>query len=199
MATPWTGFLQRLGLVCVLTSLIAPNRVRAEGSATPRPQLGTRALASQLLVRAPASEVRELAPGDGSRHLVWPVDEGSFVRGFGFVRAARKELPHLGVDIAAKPGTPIHAAADGVVAYADDEVKGYGNLAILVHADGAVTSYAHCQKLFIHPGQAVHAGDVIGEVGSTGISRGPHLHFEYRRHGKPADPMARFGRAQKAI
>lgn len=179
--------VQRVGLVCALVSVATPSR------AAPRhPELGTRALASQLLVRAPDPAVRELAPGEGSARLVWPVEHGSFVRGFGFVRAQRKELPHLGVDIAAKPGTPIRAAADGVVAYASDEVKGYGNLAILVHADGAVTSYAHCNKLLVSPGQAVHAGDVIGEVGSTGISRGPHLHFEYRQHGKPANPMSRF-------
>lgn len=155
--------------------------------------LGTRRAASHLLVRPPAKDLTRHAPGKAGR-LIWPVEGGAFVRGFGFVRKEKKRLPHLGVDIAAKTGTPIRAAADGVVAYASDEVRGYGNLAMLVHADGAVTSYAHCSRLLVEPGQPVRRGEVIAEVGSTGISKGPHLHFEYRLRGRPRSPMARFER-----
>ena len=182
-------------LSAATSELVTPAaNARVEDASAAELGLGTRAVASQLLVRAPVRALRELAPGEGSARLLWPIEGGAFVRGFGFVRSQRKELPHLGVDIAAKTGTPIHVAADGLVAYADDGVKGYGNLAIVVHADGAVTSYAHCSKLLATPGQRVRAGDVIAEVGSTGISRGPHLHFEYRLRGKPANPMRRFQR-----
>jgi murein DD-endopeptidase MepM/ murein hydrolase activator NlpD len=154
--------------------------------------LGTRRLASHLLKHSPKREVRNAAEGEGTQKLLWPIEGGNFVRGFGFVRKTRKDLPHLGVDIAAKVGTPIHAAADGIVVYANDEMKGYGNIMMIVHPDGAVTSYAHCSKLLVKPGQQVHAGDVIGKVGSTGISKGPHLHFEYRQNGRPKNPMAKF-------
>ena len=110
------------------------------------------------------------------------------------MRKTKKRLPHNGVDIAARTGTPIHVVADGIVGYADDGVKGYGNLAIVIHPDGSVTSYAHCSKLLVVPGQTVKRGDVIAQVGSTGISKDPHLHFEYRTHGRPKNPMARFDR-----
>ncbi len=157
-------------------------------------QLGTRHMASHLLTRSPSRALREAAAGKGAARLLWPVATGNFVRGFGFVRKERKELPHLGVDIAAHTGTPILAAADGIVGYADDGVKGYGNLAILVHGDGSVTSYAHCNVLRVQPGQTVARGEVIADVGTTGISRGPHLHFEFRMRGRPKNPITRFDR-----
>lgn len=157
-------------------------------------ELGTRRMASHLLTRSPSRAVRAAAKGRGAKRLLWPVEGGNFVRGFGFVRKERKELPHLGVDIAAREGTAIFAAADGIVGYADQGVKGYGNLAILVHGDGTVTSYAHCSVLHVEPGQTVKRGDVIADVGSTGISRGPHLHFEFRSRGRPRNPMTRFDR-----
>jgi murein DD-endopeptidase MepM/ murein hydrolase activator NlpD len=156
--------------------------------------LGTRRTASHLLKHSPKREVRNAAEGNGTQKLLWPIEGGNFVRGFGFVRKTRKELPHLGVDIAAKIGTPIHAAADGIVAYANNELKGYGNILFIVHPDGAVTSYAHCSKLLVKPGQTVKAGQVIAKVGSTGVSKGPHLHFEYRQNGRPKNPMAKFDR-----
>ncbi len=159
-----------------------------------RLELGSRRMASSLLTRSPKGSLRRAAQGTGTKRLLWPVQGGSFVRGFGLVRKARKDVPHLGVDIAAGTGTPIYAAADGLVGYADDGVRGFGNLAILVHPDGAVTSYAHCNTLTVEPGQLVRRGDVIALVGTTGISRGPHLHFEYRRRGQPKDPMRRFDR-----
>lgn len=157
-------------------------------------ELGTRRMASHLLTRSPSRAARHAAPGKGATRLLWPVATGHFVRGFGFVRKERKDLPHLGVDIAAPTGTPIMAAADGIVGYANHGVKGYGNLAILVHADGSVSSYAHCDKLRVEPGQTVRRGEVIADVGSTGISKGPHVHFEFRTHGRPRNPMARFDR-----
>lgn len=72
--------------------------------------------------------------------------------------------------------------------YADVGVRGYGNLAMLVHADGAVTFYAHARALHVTPGQLVRRGERIGEVGDTGRAHGTHLHFELREGGEAIDP-----------
>jgi murein DD-endopeptidase MepM/ murein hydrolase activator NlpD len=154
--------------------------------------LGSRRMAGHLLTRTPERALQKAAGKHVETTLAYPIEHGNFVRGFGYVRKVRKDLIHKGVDIAAKPGTPIHVVNDGIVGYAADGVKGYGNLAIIIHPDGSVSSYAHCSKLLVVPGQKVTRGEVIAEVGTTGISRGPHLHFEYRKGGKPTNPMARF-------
>ncbi|MGW9192510.1 peptidoglycan DD-metalloendopeptidase family protein [Micromonospora chersina] len=99
---------------------------------------------------------------------------------------------HPGVDLAAPIGTPILAAADGRVSRAG-WYGGYGNYTCIDHgrADGQrlSTCYGHQSKLMVSPGQRVHAGQVIGLVGSTGASTGPHLHFEVRLGGRPVDPL----------
>jgi murein DD-endopeptidase MepM/ murein hydrolase activator NlpD len=97
---------------------------------------------------------------------------------------------HAGVDWAAPTGTPVYAAAAGKVQFSGDG-NGYGNLLIIGHANGLETRYAHLNK-FAADGKAgnnVQAGDLIGFVGTTGRSTGPHLHFELRKDGKPVDPI----------
>lgn len=94
---------------------------------------------------------------------------------------------HAGLDIAAPSGTPIQAAKAGVVIHAGWR-GGYGNTVMVEHEGGVVTLYAHQTKTAVSPGQTVLAGDVIGYVGSTGNSTGPHLHFEVRIGGQPVDP-----------
>ncbi|MBT0957245.1 peptidoglycan DD-metalloendopeptidase family protein [Alphaproteobacteria bacterium KMM 3653] len=95
---------------------------------------------------------------------------------------------HKGVDWAAPTGTPIVAAFDGTVAYAGDG-RGYGNLIKLRHPGGRETRYAHMHKFNVKQGATVRAGDVIGFVGTTGLSTGPHLHFELYLNGVAIDPM----------
>jgi len=95
---------------------------------------------------------------------------------------------HPGIDIGATQGTPILAAAAGTVLSAGDE-GGYGNAVILDHGNSLSTLYGHMVRVACTPGQHVEAGDVIGYVGSTGISTGPHLHFEVRVHGVTTDPL----------
>jgi len=95
---------------------------------------------------------------------------------------------HPGIDISAAQGTPIRAAAAGTVLIADDE-GGYGNAVVLDHGNSLSTLYGHMVRVGVTPGQHVEAGDVIGFVGSTGISTGPHVHFEVRVHGVTADPL----------
>ena len=99
---------------------------------------------------------------------------------------------HRGLDFGAGYGAPIHVVGDGVVidsGYLSGE-SGYGQITLVRHSDGFVTAYAHQSRSFVHPGQQVKAGEVIGLVGSTGHSTGPHLHFEVRtaEHGGQINP-----------
>jgi murein DD-endopeptidase MepM/ murein hydrolase activator NlpD len=94
---------------------------------------------------------------------------------------------HTGVDLSATAGTPIRAAADGVVVTAG-WMSGYGNTVVIDHGGGRATLYAHQSAMSVARGQQVSKGDVIGRVGCTGSCTGPHLHYEVRIDGKPVDP-----------
>lgn len=116
---------------------------------------------------------------------IWPVDGGTLTSGFG----RRGRRMHKGIDIAADPGTPIKAVADGKVIYSDNKQRGYGNLVILQHAGDVVTVYAHNRRNLVDEGDTVRQGAVIAELGNTGRSTGPHLHFELRLKSKAVDPL----------
>lgn len=95
---------------------------------------------------------------------------------------------HEGLDIAAAMGTKISAAFGGTVKFAGVQ-SGYGNTIILSHANGIETLYGHCSKLNVKIGETVNKGETIAEVGSTGRSTGPHVHFEVRLNGKAVNPV----------
>jgi murein DD-endopeptidase MepM/ murein hydrolase activator NlpD len=99
-----------------------------------------------------------------------------------------KNLPHEGIDISAAKGTPILAAAKGTVTFSG-WMSGYGNTVQIDHGHGYVTLYGHADKILVRRGQAVERGDVIGQVGKTGIATSPHLHYEIRIGGKAVNPM----------
>lgn len=128
--------------------------------------------------------------GDGSQSMRMPVP-GRLTSGFGerfhpilgFVRF------HDGVDLAAASGTPIVAAADGKVLSAG-WAGGYGRAVVIAHADGLETKYGHMSRISAYAGESVSRGEVIGFVGSSGLSTGPHLHFEVLRNGQPVNPMS---------
>ena len=94
---------------------------------------------------------------------------------------------HHGVDLAAPKGSIIRAIATGRVIYSDP-LGGYGNLIVIRHSNGLSSHYGHCQQRAVQVGQRVKAGEIIGTVGSTGLSTGPHLHFEIRKDGEPQHP-----------
>ena len=98
---------------------------------------------------------------------------------------------HAGVDLAANEGTPIRAAAGGTVRELSYDGGGYGWLLRVAHGDGWETRYAHCRAVDarLAVGRKVRRGQKVAEVGNTGRSFGPHLHFEVRRNGQPVDPL----------
>jgi murein DD-endopeptidase MepM/ murein hydrolase activator NlpD len=117
---------------------------------------------------------------------MWPA-QGILSSGYGW----RWGRMHNGIDIAAPVGTPIFAAAAGVVTYSAWNDGGYGNLVEIAHPDGSFTLYAHNHRNLVREGQEVEQGDQIAEMGSTGFSTGPHLHFEIHPAGQGAvNPMA---------
>ena len=99
---------------------------------------------------------------------------------------------HAGLDFAAPIGTPIYATADGVVKEADFNEGGYGNHVVINHGYGYETLYGHMVRMKVRPGQKVKRGEVIGYVGSTGKSTGPHCHYEVHKNGTPVDPVYYF-------
>jgi murein DD-endopeptidase MepM/ murein hydrolase activator NlpD len=139
---------------------------------------------------APAEPAVPSAADDGTGpSLVWPV-KGDIVSSFGPKPGG---LHNDGINIAAAEGTPVKAAAGGTVAYAGNELKGFGNLVLIRHDNGWVTAYAHMAQIAVKKGDKVASGQQIGTVGQTGSIDSPQLHFELR-HGKDAvDPTAKLG------
>jgi peptidoglycan DL-endopeptidase CwlO len=124
-------------------------------------------------------------PIRGNGQLVWPIN-GTITSPFCESRAW--ESCHPGMDIAAPTGTPIRAAGAGKVVIAS-YTGGYGNYACIQHTASLITCYGHQSAFLVHAGQSVSRGQVIGKVGSTGHSTGPHLHFETRVNGAVTNPM----------
>lgn len=117
--------------------------------------------------------------------IAWPMETGVVSSGYG----ERWGRPHKGIDIAAPEGRPVLAAAAGEVVHADNSAGGYGNLVILKHSGGWMTVYGHNSRILVDEGETVRQGAAIAEVGSTGRSTGPHLHFEIRVDGEAVDPL----------
>ncbi len=123
----------------------------------------------------------ELAAGK----FLWPV-QGEVASRFGPQGDGRH---NDGVNIRAPRGTPVLAAQNGVVAYVGNELRGFGNLLLIKHADGWVTAYAHLDRITVARGAKVRRGDAIGLVGSSGSVSDPQLHFEIRKGSRAVDPM----------
>lgn len=115
----------------------------------------------------------------------WPV-QGKVILKYG---ATSDGLRNDGINIAAPAGAPVIAAADGTVAYAGNQLRGFGNLVLIRHANGLITAYAHNQSLLVQKGDKVKRGTTIARVGSTGNVAKPQLHFEIRKGEDPVDPM----------
>jgi murein DD-endopeptidase MepM/ murein hydrolase activator NlpD len=124
--------------------------------------------------------------GGAMNGFIWPA-RGVLTSGYG----QRWGRPHRGIDIAAPIGTPVVAAAPGIIGYSGYNDGGFGYLVEIDHADGTMTRYAHNSRLLVKAGQQVSQGEQISEMGSTGFSTGPHVHFEVHPGGKGAvNPIA---------
>ena len=119
----------------------------------------------------------------------WPL-QGKLVSSYGSKGGG---LYNDGLNIAAAPGAIVRAAENGIVAYAGNELRGYGNLLLIRHADGWISAYAHNGELLVRPGQAVKRGQPIARVGNSGAVTSPQLHFELRRGRKAVDPRRYLG------
>ena len=118
----------------------------------------------------------------------------TLVSGFGsrFHPILQIRRMHTGIDFSAKTGTPVYATADGMVADPNSSGTGYGLCIVINHGFGFETLYAHLSKIKVKSGQKVKRGDVIGFVGSTGLSQAPHLHYEIRKNKQPINPVYYF-------
>jgi murein DD-endopeptidase MepM/ murein hydrolase activator NlpD len=126
----------------------------------------------------------------GTGELILPSD-GAITSDFGWRRHPILGYLrfHSGIDFGASYGSTIHAAEGGTVIFAG-WYGGYGYTVVINHGGGLTTLYGHTSKLYVAEGQSVQAGDAIAAVGSSGLSTGPHLHFELRKDGEPVDPMS---------
>lgn len=161
--------------------------VPAHGSAVP--QAETEQPAPQVAAAPTPPPVADpqqdtVLPPRSGRTFSWPV-RGRVLAGFG---PTPDGLHNDGINIAARAGAPVIAAENGVVVYAGSELKGFGNLLLVRHADGWMTAYAHLDKALVKKGQKVTKGQAIGTVGSTGGVSQPQLHFEIRRGTQAVDP-----------
>jgi len=135
-------------------------------------------------VRVPQKAVNQ-APPPRTGSFSWPL-LGRLVSGYGPKSGG---LHNDGINIAAPKGAPVRAAERGIVAYAGNELRGFGNLLLIRHSDGWMTAYAHLDRLLIGRGETVDAGATIGTVGNSGSVDSPQLHFEIRRGSRALDPM----------
>jgi murein DD-endopeptidase MepM/ murein hydrolase activator NlpD len=135
----------------------------------------------------PRTELAALPPprvGSGGGRFLWPV-RGRVLTDYGTGEGGTR---NDGINIAAPAGTTVLAADAGTVAYAGNELRGYGNLILIKHANGWMTAYAHNSALLVKRGEKVRRGQPIARIGATGAVTRPQLHFEIRRGAKALDP-----------
>ena len=175
-------------------------RIAAAYGVSTRDLLEANGAAGPALVRPgqslwiPGAREKKSVPGFGGigdresavsrRTFVSPLD-GKLSSGFGGRRGGR----HDGVDILAAEGTAVRAASYGIVIYAGDGMRGYGNAILVDHGEGVTTLYGHLKAINVKSGDAVAPGQAIGAVGKTGNATTPHLHFEIRSEGEAVDPV----------
>lgn len=188
------------------TRLTVPTKVTAAPPAAPAPEpqpvaavpaapriMATAAPQSARLAQASpaARDSAPVAPAKLSEApgalptFRWPV-RGKVITAYG---AKTNGKSNDGINLAVPEGTPVKAAEDGVVAYSGNELKGYGNLVLLRHANGYVTAYAHASEVLVKRGDTIKRGQVIAKSGQSGEVTSPQLHFEIRKGSTPVDPL----------
>lgn len=166
----------------------AATQAQTQPKAAPAPQKVAAAApqhtANVLKPSGNVSEEDAKGSGAASPSFRWPV-RGRIIAGFGPKPNGQQ---NDGINLAVPEGTPIKAAEEGVVAYAGNELKGYGNLVLIRHPNGFVTAYAHASELLVKRGDSIKRGQTIAKAGQTGTVNSPQLHFEIRKGSSPVDP-----------
>jgi murein DD-endopeptidase MepM/ murein hydrolase activator NlpD len=198
--------MQPFGKISIGDRLTIPGgRHLAERQTTPPQIAQPRTVAPERVAAAPVQNVRVVTPEPQSTETVthtaeaaggmpsfrWPV-KGRVIVGFG---PRPNGTQNDGINLAVPEGTPIKAADDGVVAYAGNELKGYGNLVLIRHSNGFVSAYANASDLTVKRGDSIKRGQVIAHAGQTGNVTSPQLHFEIRKGATPVDPLKYLGGA----
>ncbi|MDP6574463.1 MAG: LysM peptidoglycan-binding domain-containing M23 family metallopeptidase, partial [Rhodospirillales bacterium] len=168
---------QELAIPTAKVASARVERVAPVARAAPAPRRPPAKAPPRAVSRPPARS------GAGFR---WPV-KGRVISAFG---PRTKGLHNDGINIAAPPGAPVGAAENGVVAYAGNEIRGFGNLLLIKHSGGWISAYAHNAELLVRRGDRVERGQVIAKIGSSGNVTTPQLHFELRRGKRAVDPRA---------
>ncbi len=197
--TIWVG--QRLvlpGQVVGMTGIASAPQVSVEVTTAPvapaqpsqpsQPDQPAPSIPAPEVTRPTPPSPEAIAPPPRAEEgFLWPL-EGRVLSSYGSKEGG---LHNDGINIAAARGTPVRAAENGVVVYAGNELRGFGNLLLLRHADGWVTAYAHSGQMLVRRGDRVTRGQKIATVGSTGSVSTPQLHFEIRKGSQPVDPIGR--------
>lgn len=172
----------------VVAEAPAARPVEAAPPPPPSPQPPPAAQPSQEVAAVPPPKPAEPEPAPrSSGRFLWPV-KGKVISNYG---PKPDGMHNDGINIAASKGTPVVAVDNGVVAYAGNELRGFGNLLLVKHADGFITAYAHLDRIDVERGASVKRGQAIGTVGQTGAVTSPQLHFELRKGSQAVDPRDR--------
>lgn len=188
----------KVGDQIVIPGLRAPQPAAPATVAQQQPKPVAAPAQQKVAVAPPVSTARSITPAADNPApdtksvtsaamptFRWPV-RGRVISGFGPKTTGQQ---NDGINVAVPEGTPIKAAEDGVVAYAGNELKSYGNLVLIRHSNGYVTAYAHASEITVKRDEPVKRGQVIGKAGQTGSVTAPQLHFEVRKGSSPVDPM----------
>ena len=163
----------------------------AQANAKPVPSKPAPTLATVEPKRQPSTQPPKASvpvpkpPSVSGKGFSWPT-RGKIISGFG---PKTKGFHNDGINIATARGAPVYAAENGVVAYAGNQIRGFGNLLLIKHSGGWITAYAHNDALLVKRGQKIRKGQVIAKVGSSGNVSTPQLHFELRKGRRAVDPM----------
>jgi len=176
---------QRLSLPAQAVSTTKVAKAPQQKSQSSRSSRSKPAETKPVLKPAPRPASIPQPPPRKGKGLDWPV-RGKVIIPYGSVA---KGMRNDGINIKAKLGTSIRAAESGVVAYAGNELKGFGNMLLLKHDKGMITTYAHADQIKVKRGTVVKRGQIIASVGQTGSVSSPQLHFEVRQGSKAMNPM----------
>jgi murein DD-endopeptidase MepM/ murein hydrolase activator NlpD len=181
-----TPVAQPAAVAAAPAAALTPPATKVAAATTGPQQTAHLAQATTAMEETPAEAPVKATEATGALPTFrWPV-RGKVITAYG---AKANGKSNDGINLAVPEGTPVKAAEDGVVAYSGNELKGYGNLVLVRHANGYVTAYAHASELLVKRGDTIKRGQIIAKSGQSGEVGSPQLHFEIRKGSSPVDPL----------